>query len=459
MDEDDVRRQVPITDQALAEKLHAVRARADQYGEVFTKLPGERYADARFDDRVPSPAIPNLRRDGFCNGVEGGSVSHAYSATSFSSMFYTPKSNVADDIKRSFAPRSSTSGESSSTVHHSPLPPRLCDYIPSCRRCSATGSAPLRPLYPSEVSSSIIQQTCSECACAVVYPGGEGVTIPVGHECVSCSWRVCLGCSIGHYMKQQIELSKSTLSVEMELEYTTKLKLVEQENEALREEIAMESVRQISPDGTPVSTHSPSTAHIEMIQSLKDRIVELETKLLNEKNARSQASALLGTLQKEHMQYKTDIEMNLESGAAEQVLLQSRLIEQSVLLADARARIDELTSTQRRTPDPELSSGSGISQREALLLNENNHLKEEIDSLKLSLHVDFDNWKRTVLRQVKNECIRYRERLQKSSITDDAEDNSTVNQKELDFIFDEVDWTGDIDSFSRASPACPTTPR
>lgn len=151
--------------------------------------------------------------------------------------------------------------------------------------------------------------------------------------------------------------------------------------------------------------------------------------------------------------------MNLESSAAEQVLLQSRLIEQSVLLADARARIDELSSIHRRTPIE--SSSSGLSQREALLINENNHLKEEIDSLKLSLHHEFDHWKKSVMRQVRNECVRYRDRLKKSLLLvaereDIPEDyDNSLNQKDLDYLFDEVDWTGDVTTFARCTPEGP----
>jgi hypothetical protein len=188
--------------------------------------------------------------------------------------------------------------------------------------------------------------------------------------------------------------------------------------------------------------------------------MELENKVFSDRKSREQISALISSLQKEYMQYKTDAEMHMESNAAEQVLLQSRLIEQSVLLADARARIDELTSVQRRTPSSPSKSGA-MSQREALLINENNQLKEEIDCLKISMHAEFDNWKRTVLKQVRNECIKYRDRLRKNLMRMDG-DGSTLaenekggeenepstdnllNEKELDYLFDEVDWTGDM---------------
>jgi hypothetical protein len=191
-------------------------------------------------------------------------------------------------------------------------------------------------------------------------------------------------------------------------------------------------------------------------------VLELENKLSSERKSREQLTGLVSSLQKEYIQYKTDVEMHLESNAAEQVLLQSRLIEQSVLLADARARIDELTSVQRRTPSPSSQRGgnNAMSQREALLVNENNHLKEEIDSLKISMHADFDNWKRTVLKQVRGECIKYRQRLKRGVMdatasesgggdaleTEKEVDNheNLLNEMELDYLFDEVDWTGDM---------------
>ena len=86
-----------------------------------------------------------------------------------------------------------------------------------------------------------------------------------------------------------------------------------------------------------------------------------------------------------------------------------------------------------------------------MLLNENLHLKEEIDSLKVSIHLDFDNWKRGVMKQVKAECLKYRERL-RHSLHIDTEDKVAYahedNEKELDYLFDEVDWTGGIEDLS-----------
>ena len=138
-----------------------------------------------------------------------------------------------------------------------------------------------------------------------------------------------------------------------------------------------------------IGAHGESS---DLLDSYKARVMDLETQLASERKAKDLAASSLASVQRDYMQHKTDVEMHLESNTAENVLLQSRLIEQSVLLADARARIDELSSTQRMERS-DCVSGSSLTQREALLINENNHLKEEVDSLKVSIHIDFDNWK------------------------------------------------------------------
>jgi hypothetical protein len=246
---------------------------------------------------------------------------------------------------------------------------------------------------------------------------------------------------------------KAETEAEVEERYSNKTKLLEQEIKALS------AVASPTEDLSPASRSgtTPPPAQPELIESFRERILELENKLLSERKSKEQLTGLVSSLQKEYIQYKTDVEMHLESNAAEQVLLQSRLIEQSVLLADARARIDELTSVQRRTPSPNATTGrrgGEMTQREALLVNENNHLREEIDSLKVSMHADFDNWKRTVLKQVRGECIKYRQRLKRGVMdptSGDGQNEGTaeneenlLNEKELDYLFDEVDWTGDM---------------
>jgi len=279
-------------------------------------------------------------------------------------------------------------------------------------------------------------------------------------------------------MIENVQKGLSRLKVETESEveerYLNKTKLLEREIQLLStlpsptEDLSPASNNDRIPTPPPMMGSAPTGPQPELIESFRERIMELEYKFSSERKSKEQLSALVSSLQKEYIQYKTDVEMHLESNAAEQVLLQSRLIEQSVLLADARARIDELTSVQRRTPSPVKSGSSAaaiMSQREALIVNENNHLKEEIDSLKISMHADFDNWKRTVLKQVRGECIKYRQRLKKSMRIDEEEaspDNTPMygdagmpdpvqpdedvllNEKELDFLFDEVDWTGDM---------------
>lgn len=307
----------------------------------------------------------------------------------------------------------------------------------SCGRCYS--HIAMKGIYASDFVGNILSHSCSICGdslsrSSLVKCLSPLYQFPVSHECESCGWAVCIGCNIKGAVNREIEVGKRDLAKELEARYKSEIHLLEKQVEGL----------------TPPSQEelsSLTTMKADLILSFKEKVVSLESQLVSELKAKEQLSALLSSLQKEFIQYKTDVEMHLESNAAEQVLLQSRLVEQSVLLADARARIDELTSTQRhqaRGNKPRF--GDGLTQREALLINENHHLKEEIDSLKVSIHLDFDNWKRVVLRQVKAECVKYRDRLRSSRRLDSDEDlphdEDLTNERELDYLFDQVDWTG-----------------
>lgn len=455
----EARGQHTVHDTRLAEKLDEKRNLAEQFGEVYTNLPKERFADASFDDRPTSPEIPQLKREGFDLGGSSRpepSASPRFSAVSFPTMFFSPHAKVAADLKKSF---SSKAVSTQSPAPRMALPMPLTELLGCCRKCLSPQDA-LRELYPSDLYMSILKQTCSECGDSLMPIGHEPVSVPMAHVCDACGWRSCLRCELSHGLNQRIEEARAVVAADMEEQYSSKLRLLQHENDTLKGELSSKSPPR-SPSGAIIPPPSPSMLNSDLINSLKERITELEQKLSSEKASRSQVASLLSSLQKEHIQYKTEVEMNLESGAAEQVLLQSRLIEQSVLLADARARIDELSSTQRRSPDDSLSTSSGISQREAIMINENNHLKEEIDSLKLSIHHEFDHWKKSVMRQVRNECIRYRDRLKKSLqlVSDRDQDeldapavDDTLNEKDLDYLFDEVDWTGDVNTFTKGTP-------
>ena len=318
----------------------------------------------------------------------------------------------------------------------------------SCSKCYAPGE--MKRVYVQECSSSILSHACSICGDKFCdSPMIKCVSIdcvtPVAHECESCGYRVCIKCNMLENMQKSV--------AEVDAKNASRMSTMQLEIQNLNDKLLVGSLSpsRASTPGPSHSTIAQSPAS-DVLQSFKDRLIEVEAKLTAEKRAKEQLSALLNSLQNEYSQYKTDVEMHLESNAAEQILLQSRLVEQSVLLADARARIDELTSVQRREADgPRKSSSSVLSQREAILINENNRLKEEVDLLKVSMHADFDNWKRTVLKQVKNECLRYRSRLQKNLRIESADPVSgdpDENEKELDFLFDEVDWTGDLKDIS-----------
>ena len=450
-----------IINPQLAEKLDEVRNRAEKHGQVFTNAPRERFADAHFDDKPSSVAIPILRKEGFefsqvNSPAQVPRVARRASRDRYtigapgSPTFHSPQSYDQEETLRS---------ESVGTVPiEYPLP--YTEQHMKCSKCY--NPEEMRRLYIVDCVSNILTHACSICSIPLSHsPTIRSISsdypYPVAHECESCGWRVCIRCDIVENVQKGLARVKAQTEVESANVYETKIQLLEQEIRHLSEsEPVTVSSRLPSPSGGS----SSGTSSPPLVDSYRDRILELENKVSSERKSKEQLSALISSLQKEYMQYKTDAEMHMESNAAEQVLLQSRLIEQSVLLADARARIDELTSVQRRTPSSPSKSGA-MSQREALLINENNQLKEEIDCLKISMHAEFDNWKRTVLKQVRNECIKYRDRLrknllrmdedktEKSNANTDGEENvpetdNLLNEKELDYLFDEVDWTGDM---------------
>ena len=326
----------------------------------------------------------------------------------------------------------------------SPLP--FADETLNCTRCF--DPAAMRRIYLFEFVGSILNHSCSVCGDSLsngptVKSLSPNYRFPVAHECDSCSWRVCLKCNIKNAVKREIEVAQREREAEVDQRYLAQVTVMDKQIQQL----TMSAVSVAQQEGVVPAS---------MLETFKDSILDLESRLVSEKRSKEQVSSLLSSLQKEYIQYKSDVETHLESNAAEQVLLQSRLIEQSVLLADARARIDELTSIQRLEANEILrkSTPGTMNQREAMLMNENNHLKEEIDALKVSIHLDFDNWKRMVMKQVKAECVKYKERLRQSlridthEVKTDQKDDD--NEKELDFLFDELDWTGGIDELKQS---------
>ena len=445
----------------LAEKLDQVRNRAEMHGEVYTNAPRERFADARFDDKPSSVAVPVLRKDGFEFSQVNSPAPVPRSARRASRDRYTVGAPTSPTFHspESFDAEGTIRAESAGFVPiERPLP--YTEQHMTCCKCYAPEE--MKHVYVFDCLSNILTHACSLCGVALSQSSAirsisPDYPFPVAHECESCGWRVCIRCDIIENVQKGLSRLKAQTESECGQAYEAKIKLLEHEIKHLSEaeSAKTEAPRLPSPAGSSSGSSTPP-----LVDSYRDRILELENKVSSEKKSKDQLSALISSLQKEYMQYKSDAEMHMESNAAEQVLLQSRLIEQSVLLADARARIDELTSVQRRTPASPTKSGA-MSQREALLINENNQLKEEIDCLKISMHAEFDNWKRTVLKQVRNECIKYRDRLRKNLLKTDEDlpingdfgemgaendpsSDNLLNEKELDYLFEEVDWTGDM---------------
>jgi hypothetical protein len=324
-----------------------------------------------------------------------------------------------------------------------PIP--FCDESLRCIRC-CTDEA-MRKVYLWEFVGTILSHSCSSCGeslanSPLIRALSPSYRFPVAHECISCNWKVCLSCNVISRVNREIATAIKSKESEVELEYINKLSVLDRQ------------VQQLTVSAV-ATARSEGCVPSSMLETFKESIIDLETRLSNEKRSKDQLSSLLASLQKEYIQYKSDVEMHMESSAAEHVLLQSRLVEQSVLLADARARIDELSSIQRldSAEMPKKHINNCVNDREAMLLNENNHLKEEIDALKVAIHLDFDNWKRVVMKQVKAECVKYRERLRQSLRIDAPGQPDGLggdNERELEFLFDELDWTSGIEDLQRS---------
>jgi hypothetical protein len=391
-------------------------------------LPKERHADAKFDEPPMLVSFPALKKDSF-----------DLPPTSSNSPYFSPISPERLDIHR-WTPGASVNG----VEVQSPLP--FADDTLNCIRCFH--AAAMRRIYLFEFVGSILNHSCSMCGDSLsngptVRSLSPNYRFPVAHECDSCNWRMCLKCNIKNTVKREIQVAQQEREAEVDRRYMSQVAVMDKQ------------IQQLTVSAVAVAQQE-GVVPASMLETFKDSILDLESRLANEKRSKEQLSSLLSSLQKEYIQYKSDVETHLESNAAEQVLLQSRLVEQSVLLADARARIDELTSIQRMEANEILrnSTPGTMSQREAMLVNQNNHLKEEIDALKVSIHLDFDNWKRVVMKQVKAECVKYKERLRRSLRIDTHEvrldQKDEDNEKELDFLFDELDWTGGMDELKQS---------
>ncbi len=406
-----------------------MRQRAEAEGQVFTNFPKERLADAKFDEPHVVMNFPPIRK-----------ASNELATSHSSSPYFSPISSERMEMHRW-----TSAGSAAPRVDpQCPLP--FSDESLSCTRCCCAEA--MGRVYLWEFVDAILSHACSVCGDSLangplINSLSPSYRFPVAHECDSCYWKVCLRCNIKASVQREIDSAKQDTEVEVEKRYIGQLSMMDRQVQQL----TLSAVEAARTEGVVPAS---------MLETFKDSIIDLESRLQSEKRSKEQLSSLLASLQKEYIQYKADVEMHIESNTAEQVLLQSRLVEQSVLLADARARIDELSSVQRIEAADLLKrtqSGSA-SQREAILLNENNHLKEEIDALKVSIHLDFDNWKRVVMKQVKAECVKYRERLQQSLRIDTHEQqdihDDEDNEKELDFLFDELDWTGGIEELKRS---------
>ena len=178
-----------------------------------------------------------------------------------------------------------------------------------------------------------------------------------------------------------------------------------------------------------------------------------------DRRTREAAEKSLLALQCEFLDFKTKVATELDRAAAEQVALQARLVETSVALAEARARIDDLTTHQRlplAVAAPEAGILAGIfsngpceeceilreseqrwRHRAEVLHRENSEIAQEFDR-------KFAAWRETVLSRVSAERNEMRARIAGDDLRspNDDEEESVPENDDLDFVFDGVDWTG-----------------
>jgi len=179
-----------------------------------------------------------------------------------------------------------------------------------------------------------------------------------------------------------------------------------------------------------------------------------------DKRARDAAERSLHALQCEFLEFKTKVATELDRAAAEQVSLQARLVETAVALAEARARIDDLTTHQRLparpgTPPEEqgvfnsifysktkCSECENLKESEARWRQRAETLHRENSEIAQNFERKFAAWREAVLKRVAAERKEMHARIAGEEIRSPAEEEEEQQSaQDLDFVFDQVDWT------------------
>jgi hypothetical protein len=180
--------------------------------------------------------------------------------------------------------------------------------------------------------------------------------------------------------------------------------------------------------------------------------MDLKMEYEREHRLRLQTERQLAALQTEFLEYKSHVERELERTATEQVSIQTRLIEQSVELAEAKAMIDDLINSSSAPPTASNDQQPLLnyffkSDEQAYYKNRCAELEKEKAQIEDICEQRFKEWKSVVLERVNTERKHIRGRLnnqespmhEQNTATD--EPHGGEEDDELSYMFDKLDWT------------------
>ena len=208
-----------------------------------------------------------------------------------------------------------------------------------------------------------------------------------------------------------------------------------------------------------------------------ENLAEVKAELSRERRLRENSEKQYNVLKMEFLAFKQHVDGELQKTATEQVALHSKIIDQSVELAEAKAMIDDLTwrpsnsRSQQISPvrqiiqdedsskgimkmlfggekTPPLSEGTSTVtadevQAELVFFKARcAELQQEKEELAKEFEDRFAEWKHVLLDRVASERKLLKDRITNGNFQS-GEDEQELNETsaDLDFMFDQVDWT------------------
>ncbi|KAF4654206.1 hypothetical protein FOL47_010095 [Perkinsus chesapeaki] len=500
----------------LQTKLSRVRYRAEQEGQVWTNSPRDRYADSAFDDKLVDEKGEGRPLFGHWKGGGGNSPREARSVSS-SSPHIRPRSSTEP------LTTGSTSGRDRLRLALNSLqaPP----YCPSCDDqllvpvacgadddddiegscCSKCGIAlsQARNIRPTKYADRLIA--------AVLTEGSV-----ISHTCPDCSWSQCVVCDLDNLTQHQRHLAmggeghRSFIPPErMPAGADGHEEILEQRLRDLEEECGgrvLQLGRERDKLHAQLMHRDTEVAKLKQVSAeWRQHAQKAEEAAVFDRSKSNQLQAQLDAISRELYEYREQAESEISNnvpslllcGVAGSTLMRKYEINALVGFGpESPPDSDGTPITHNFDLDQyETALSNALAMlnraRASLELRDTTHARElaahveakakaeqKVERVMQEYEEEFKRWKETVLKQVRKECMRYKERLRadrqqkrQSNIGaspeaegEGANEEALVeNEGDLDFLFDELDWTADqtqIDAIAgrRKSSLPPRTP-